>query len=79
MEEHTYEKFRQLVKDKLRKNLAKWELSEEDLEKYMQQEEDQIKGAHNHYLNPRENDTRADDVRFDIGASTIAYCLEMCY
>ena len=79
MEERTYEKFRQLVKDKLRKNLAAWDLSEEDLEKYMQQEEEQIKGAYDDYLNPDEGDTRADDVRFDVGASTIAYCLEMCY
>ena len=79
MEERTYEKFRRLVKDKLRKNLAAWDLSEEDLEKYMQQEEEQIKGAYNGYLNPGERDTRADDARFDADASTIAYCLEMCY
>ena len=79
MEERTYEKFRQLVKDKLSENLATWDLSEEDLEKYVQQEEEQIKGAYDGYLNPRESDMRADDVRFDVDASTIAYCLEMCY
>lgn len=54
-------------------------LTEDDLEKYVQQEEDQIKGAYDGYLNPRQNDTREDDVRFKVGAITIAYCLEMCY
>ena len=76
---HEYAEFREKVKAELKKRLAVWELSEEDLEKYVQQEEEEIKGAYRGYLNPKENDTREDDIRFDTGVSTVAMCLEYCY
>ena len=74
-----YSDFRELVKQKLSKNLAVWKLTDQQLEEYLQQEEEQVKRAYEGYLHPRQNDDREDDVRFDIDASTIAYCLEMCY
>ena len=76
---HTYDEFRRETKKRLRENLAAHNLSDEDLENYVQQEEDQVKGAYEGYLHPRENDTREDDVRFMMGASSIAMCLEYCY
>lgn len=79
MEGRTYDDFRSIVKKELADLLAVWKLSDEQLEKYMRQEEDQIKGAYDGYLNPRDNDKRADEVRFNIDASTVAYCLYMCF
>ena len=77
--EHSYAAFRQGVKDDLRGSLSAWKLSEEDLEKFVAQEEGQIKGAYEDFLNPRPNDKREEGIRFKTGISTIAYCLQMCY
>ena len=76
---HTYSEFRNLVKQKLGKNLSAWNLSDQQLEDYLKQEEDQVKGAYEGFLHPRANDDREEDVRFIVGAGTIAHCLEMCY
>ena len=77
--ERTYEAFREIVKKKLEKNLSAWKLSDEDLEKYLSEEEEQVRDAYAGYLHPRAKDDRKDEVRFDSAAGTVAYCLEMCY
>ena len=79
MEQFTYEAFRKLVKDDLRESLAVWKLSEEDLEAYLAQNEDEIRGAYKHFQNPYEGDTREESVRFKSGVSSIAYSLQMAF
>ena len=77
--ERTYEAFREAVKDDLRESLKVWNLSEDDLEAYVAQSEDEIKSEFKHCLNPREGDGRAVDTRLKSGASTIAYSLQLSY
>ena len=75
----SYEDFRDAVKEQLKDRLSAWELSDEDLEKYVQKEEDQIKSAYEAYTKPRLNDDRTNEARFSSGVSTVSMCLEYCY
>ena len=74
-----YSDFRQAVKDQLKEGLSAWELSDEDLEKYVQQEDEQIMSAYEYYLHPKDTDKRDPEARFKSGVSTVAMCLEYSY
>lgn len=75
----SYEAFRRLVREEMKGRLSRFDISEQELDAYLEKEEEQIKGAYKGYLNPEENDTREDRVRFEVGASTVSMCLEYCY
>lgn len=74
-----YSEFRNDVKEGLRESLAVWKLTDEQLEAYVQKEEDQIKDAYGYYLKPKETDTRDEEARYASGVSTVSMCLEYCY
>jgi len=74
-----YAAFRDEVKEQLSRSLAVWEISDADLEAYVTKEEDQIKNAFQEFLNPDPKDTRSTAVRFTTAASTVAFCLDLCY
>ena len=74
-----YSIFRQGVKDELRRWLSAWNLSEEELENYMRQEEQQIQDAFQSCANPLHNDNRPYEVRFKAEISTVSMCLAYCY
>ena len=74
-----YSEFRNGVKEQLKQRLSAWNLSDEDLEKYLAQEEEQIKGAYEDYVNPDLKYSMDDDSRFKSEISSIAMCLEYCY
>ena len=77
--ELNYPIFRQGVKNELRRGLSAWNLSEEELENYMKQEEQQIQDAFQSCANPWHNDDRPYEVRFKAAISTVVICLEYCY
>ena len=79
----TYQQFWDAVKEKLARNLACWELTEDQIEEYMDREENQIKGAYKNYAEDRyesvRNRVRTEEACFKSSVSSVAYCLEMCY
>ncbi|MBR2800345.1 MAG: hypothetical protein IKE04_05660 [Oscillospiraceae bacterium] len=80
---YSYEDFRQAVKEMLKDCLRVWKLTPEALEAYMKQEEDQIKSAYDGYAEDLDGGVRdgrrTEDQCFQFDASTVAYCLELCY
>ncbi len=78
-QDHSYAVFKQGVKDDLRNLLAIRELTEEQYEAYVAENEDEIRSAYKRYLNPREGDNREDSIRFSTAMSTAAYVLDLCY
>ena len=77
--ERSYEAFRALVREDVKKRLACFELSDEDIDKFLNAEEDQIKGAYQAYAEKDPDDMRSDEARFNGEASTVSMCLEYCY
>ncbi len=76
---HSYSEFRESVKANLKQALSVFKLSDDEIEKYVAQEEDEIKSGYEHFLNPSPRDDRKEDVRFSTAISTVSYCLQMCY
>ena len=76
----TYNEFWDAVKAQLRTNLKGFKLTDEELEKYMIGEKEQIDGEYRHYRSDigKDKDLSAEAF-FKACVNGIAYCLEMCY
>lgn len=76
---HEYADFRNGVRDQLKNRFRAWEVSEEELEKFVDLNEGQVMDAYNAYLNPKPIDKRDDEARFKSGISAVSMCLEYSY
>ena len=73
---YNYGQFREAVRKRLGSSLAAFELTPEELEAYMQQEEHQIQAAFHSY---REGcDSLTEDACFNADVNGVSYCLELC-
>lgn len=77
--ENTYEAFYNSVWKEVKKRLSCFELTDEEVDNYIQKEEDQIKSAYSGFLRKNANDARSDEARFVSAVNTVAMCLEYCY
>ncbi len=74
---YDYQQFREAVRKRLGSNLACYDLTPYELEKYMQQEEDQIEAAFKSYQAGCES--LSEDACFNADVNGVSYCLKMCY
>ena len=79
----TNSEFWDAVKKRLKINLACWKLDDNEIEDYMKQEEDQIKGAYKGYsedsLGCVRDGSMTNEASFQAEVCAVSYCLEMCY
>ena len=75
----SYADFRHAVKESLKRRLAVWELSDDKLEKYMEQEEQQIKGEYRHYSEGDIPDGMTPESFLKSCVEGVSMCLEYCY
>ena len=74
---YDYGQFREAVRERLGSILACYKLSPDELEKYMQAEESQIKGAFKNYQDGCQ--TLTEEACFKAEVNGVSFCLEMCY
>ena len=76
----SYEQFLKDVKASLKKGLACYEISDQELDDYLKSEENQVLGEYKDLLaSDEENEGLSQDAIYKAAVSSIAYCLEMCY
>ena len=76
-QKYTYEDFWTAVKKRLGTNLKAWELTDDQIENYMKQEENEIRNAFRSYQ--KGCDSLTEDTCFKADVNGVAFCLEMCY
>ena len=77
---HSYKEFWDAVKARLKSNLAAFELSDGEIDKYMFDEKEQIDSEFRYYESGGRKDSElSPEAFFKACVNRTAYCLEMCY
>ena len=79
MRKHTYDQFYQGVRESLKERLSCYKITDEQLDKYLEEEEKQVRGGFKSYTEKDQSDPRTDDVIFNSQVNATAVCLEYCY
>lgn len=74
-----YGEFYNAVRESLKSRLACFGPTDEEFEKYLKSEEEQIKGEYRHYSEDPVPDGMTPDAFFKSCVESIAMCLEYCY
>ena len=75
----SYEQFFKDVRESVKNRLARFGISEDELNKYLESEEDQIKSQYRHYSGDKPKNEMGPDSYYSSCVEAVSMCLEYCY
>ena len=75
----TYDQFYETVREKLKKYLARFDITDEELDEYLKKEKVEIESGYEDYQTKEGCEHLTDEAAFKSCVSAVAFCLEMCY